>query len=710
MPQQSSAVVDDEYGLEKAPAAGGVTDSEYGLEPASGENKTDTEKESSEKPGFFKRLGQSLGLPTTQEELKTAATAKPSVAESVLGPIVPAAKGAYEWGKRAIKNIGEGGKEELEAARNIKEGGPVLPNIGKAAYGVVHGGVGSIPFIGEPIETAGQDVLNENYAGAAGGLTGVAGQVLAPEIAGRVRPGFSAARSGLGNIVVDEMGRPKPIPRLLLGNERATAAGEILKPEIAERKGAQEIRSAKAEMDDAIEQERLRRAQAHGEMTQDIASGQQARAAGREQMYSDLATSRANRGEEQAKLDTDFEKRLKAQEDARQKELAANERLKTMHGTDLMRRGAEQESIDTATAEKAGTIPKIVNPLEGEAVREGNEGRGATWTNEEVIKGMKEGDRAAIRQGIVRRLPMPENVRYVMGDPDYERAVLNPREVTRFTPEGEPIRDKSNPFTEEPTARIPTIARTPKPGIIPKIGENTPRGTSLPFPGPMPESLPAAVAVGEKPQSITERPAAKPAAEAPTLLEPRAPFGIKPLEGVKPIMPREMAGEGGGATGRIPAIGEPETIRMGTGVGAEGQPETAPLAEQPPTESIPAPESPAVTETKPLGSVTPKERSARIAKNIAKLEQGLNRPAPEANATPAPIQEAIEGTNWKFEGKNDLGLYTIQEPGTNIKLSLFERELNPSFIRRKIAEKEKQYGVPKKTAKEKEQGKPELNF
>jgi hypothetical protein len=87
-----------------------------------------------------------------------------------------------------------------------------------------------------------------------------------------------------------------------------------------------------------------------------------------------------------------------------------------------------------------------------------------------------------------------------------------------------------------------------------------------------------------------------------------------------------------------------------------------------------------------------------------------NRPAPEPNAPPPPIEQALEGTSWTYEGKNNLGLYTIKEPGTNIKLSLFERELNPDFIRRKIAEKEKQYGVPSKGKGKPKQGGEEVPF
>jgi hypothetical protein len=70
-----------------------------------------------------------------------------------------------------------------------------------------------------------------------------------------------------------------------------------------------------------------------------------------------------------------------------------------------------------------------------------------------------------------------------------------------------------------------------------------------------------------------------------------------------------------------------------------------------------------------------------------------NAPAP-ATTTPPVIEAALRDSGWTYEGKNNLGQYTIKEPGTNIKISLFERQLNEDFIRRKMAEKEKQFGVP----------------
>lgn len=83
---------------------------------------------------------------------------------------------------------------------------------------------------------------------------------------------------------------------------------------------------------------------------------------------------------------------------------------------------------------------KVVTPSEANPRFTGSEGRAATWTNDQVIKLAKQGNREAIAQVTRRGLDMPENVRYVAGDADYPRAVYNPRNVTRFTPSGEPIR------------------------------------------------------------------------------------------------------------------------------------------------------------------------------------------------------------------------------------------------------------------------------
>lgn len=149
-----------------------------------------------DKPGFFKRLGQSFGLPTTMEEVESA---KPKfdwqhVGEAALGPVGVVGKMAYNYGETAIKGIKEGAQEATEVGENLAEGRPVLPNLGKFGSAVLHGTLSAVPIIGPSIETAGQDIAEKNYAGAAGGLTGVVAQVAAPEVLKRVPA--AAARTG----------------------------------------------------------------------------------------------------------------------------------------------------------------------------------------------------------------------------------------------------------------------------------------------------------------------------------------------------------------------------------------------------------------------------------------------------------------------------------------------------------------------------------
>lgn len=147
-----------------------------------------------EQPGYFKRLGQSLGLPTSMEEVRAqqAEMQNPAtiVKRSILGPVGEAVVGHVG---QAYTGIKEGLQEAAEAGTNIGQGGPILPNLGKVAYGALHGTMQSIPFIGKPTETAGEDIANKNYAGAAGGLTGVIAQVVAPKIIEKL-PG--AAKGG----------------------------------------------------------------------------------------------------------------------------------------------------------------------------------------------------------------------------------------------------------------------------------------------------------------------------------------------------------------------------------------------------------------------------------------------------------------------------------------------------------------------------------
>jgi hypothetical protein len=129
-------------------------------------------------PGMWTRAAQAVGMPTTREE---AEAAKPSVAEQIIGPAATAGKMVYGTAKQGEKGRAEGGQEIKEAAQNIWHGQPIMRNIGKAAYGATHAALQTIPFVGPPTETMGEDIANKNYRGAVGSGIGMLPMLLGGE-------------------------------------------------------------------------------------------------------------------------------------------------------------------------------------------------------------------------------------------------------------------------------------------------------------------------------------------------------------------------------------------------------------------------------------------------------------------------------------------------------------------------------------------------
>lgn len=76
------------------------------------------------------------------------------------------------------------------------------------------------------------------------GIVGEAAIPTATALAAPVMQGIGAMKGAAGRALVDSTGRPNPIPRLILGNERAQALGEVMNPDIADARVA-----AKAKMD-----------------------------------------------------------------------------------------------------------------------------------------------------------------------------------------------------------------------------------------------------------------------------------------------------------------------------------------------------------------------------------------------------------------------------------------------------------------------------
>jgi hypothetical protein len=165
-------------------------------------------------PGFTQRLLESFGLPGTPEQALASApqnytdAVKQGIAASTgLLPVI------YNYGKTAVHGGIEGLREVSEAGQNIGEGGPVSANLAKAGSGFLHAALQATPIVGPHIETAGEDVAQKNYSGAAGGLTGVIAQLAAPKIVKGVGDVAGKTADVVKNTFVEPVA-PKPLPEL----------------------------------------------------------------------------------------------------------------------------------------------------------------------------------------------------------------------------------------------------------------------------------------------------------------------------------------------------------------------------------------------------------------------------------------------------------------------------------------------------------------
>lgn len=180
----------------------------------------------------------------------------------------------------------------------------------------------------------------------------------------------------------------------------------------------------------------------------------------------------------------------------------------------LMERGQKQGALDKAEATQREAIDRESN------VR-GNEGRPATWTNEQVYKLAQQGNRDAIMELRQRQIEPPPNVRYVTGDIDAERVrtgplarttletepttitpgskvrgvrVGSPRETVRFDSQGKPIQ-------EPPTEPSGTVGGG-GPIVLPK----TPQGLTPQQVSPAQDDLENAIrASGQDPRFAEQR-------------------------------------------------------------------------------------------------------------------------------------------------------------------------------------------------------------
>jgi hypothetical protein len=155
--------------------------------------------EQPEKPGF-ERFRTQFGIPSYQElkDQEAKRTLQDTLMDagvkgSGVEPLVNTIKGLYGYGEKVVGDIKEAAGEVKDAAGNIIQGGPVGANIGKAAGAILKQQVRAVPFIGEPIYTAGEDLSQGNPAGAAWGLAGVVTQLVLGELGGHKGEASEAA-------------------------------------------------------------------------------------------------------------------------------------------------------------------------------------------------------------------------------------------------------------------------------------------------------------------------------------------------------------------------------------------------------------------------------------------------------------------------------------------------------------------------------------
>lgn len=367
-----------------------------------------TDNTTPEIPGFFARLAQSspIPIPTSTEELKSLAK---SVAMLAANPIMAGRKMAVDYSRNLGGAVRNEKQQYAEARQNIREGGPVLANIGKMGSADLNTALQAVPIIGPSIQTAGEDVYKKNYAGAAGGLTGVAAQLALPKIieaAPKADRAITSAREAVGTKIHTPEGALTPGAEQLARGAGAavggtvgaatgsvvgpygtyagagigTTTGALLGPSLMERmfpeaKSAVEARArydlAKTiteAQDSAIRTNKAfdtAAARKAAQLEKQARDAADEAIAARDQHAQDLmdrqaaqdkldaaaakATNAAARNQRQ--MEAAHAKAIKEIEKARQADLGSAEKLKNQHAEDLMRRQKEQDALDKTAQE-----------------------------------------------------------------------------------------------------------------------------------------------------------------------------------------------------------------------------------------------------------------------------------------------------------------------------------------------------------------------
>jgi hypothetical protein len=518
--QSNSAVIDDEYGLEtaKPAAATGVTDDKYGLEPA--DKPTMAPGSFQQRKGGPVLNANKLGIQGSSKKqvtdaLKSNAAAgsrvepAPSVGqvadEAVLGeasgfsgmpessqPLTDFSKAVQserdELMEHPVREIGK---------RTLLGPAPELYGIGK---GLVESGgeIGSGMIHHDPLAVAhgGGRLLGQaaqlGVIGAApetvgnrGAIAGTVSKIARDPITGDLKPGAvltgkiggGVAGGVLGGAIGETLlgssaGGHRNIGGGMYGAAQGARAGAALGPVVLDKMIPARPVYPGAALPDTGE------------------------------FYENRATDLAKRGKEQTRIDAANEAKLREVEEARQKELADAEKLKEQHAQSLMRRGREQEALDAKTPKPgplggvplpphlqgssalsttpAGEFPPepTVKPMKpqqpmpvvktkAQVAAEAepkiikltdppNEGRPATWTDENVKALAPLGDPDAIAQ-VRNRLKGNDPLNPGRIPLKYPITETNPLSITKFSLGGDPIEESVRPRNDTEPTGIPVL-------------------------------------------------------------------------------------------------------------------------------------------------------------------------------------------------------------------------------------------------------------
>lgn len=142
-----------------------------------------------ERPGFFTRLGQSLGIPTSQQELAAFTADAAKHPEEFLGPAGVIQKMGRGYSDTVQANAKDFRNDMQGIASDVKSGantpGQAVQRLGLSS---AEQAVKDFPIFGPTIWNYGSDIQQGNYSGAAGGATGFAAQVAGPKALETAKP------------------------------------------------------------------------------------------------------------------------------------------------------------------------------------------------------------------------------------------------------------------------------------------------------------------------------------------------------------------------------------------------------------------------------------------------------------------------------------------------------------------------------------------